>query len=367
MHYLDSGGAAEIVYSKGEGVCALTCGEGFVSALPTHPRAGGRFSPILTREVAGHVLKRIEPPFGDSDVDIYVARGYAAGEDSPIVTVVWFRVDVTKPRIDLRRVFARLRGRAIAHASDACGEKGFVATGVYIESGLGVLAGRGRHSVTIRGRARSVPYYRSAISEDEGLLAELMCGVAGVVGRADPAMVSHEHGLLLQRGHQYPRQQLHGDSFIKSHQVVIRACGGPDDPEGSDLHVDSMDGRGDAGGAWTVYAGGEAPSRFDRLAVFASATGGNGFDVRVDGFGGDWACAVHLATAHRLHGSIWPPEALACGGCPRVGVGFGLRIVTYTLRRIELLEESVHETPEEEYVAIEASSDAVKRRMLGQW
>ena len=180
-------------------------------------------------------------------------------------------------------------------------------------------------------------------------------------------MVSHEHGLLLQRGHQYPRQQLHGDSFIKSHQVVIRACGGPNDPEGSDLHVDSMDGRGDAGGAWTVYAGGEAPSRFDRLAVFASATGGNGFDVRVDGFGGDWACAVHLATAHRLHGSIWPPEALACGGCPRVGVGFGLRIVTYTLRRIELLEESVHEAPEEEYVAIEASSDAVKRRMLRQW
>ena len=38
-----------------------------------------------------------------------------------------------------------------------------------------------------------------------------------------------------------------------------------------------------------------------------------------------------------------------------------------TLRRIELLEESVHEAPEEEYVAIEASSDAVKRRMLGQW
>ena len=178
------------------------------------------------------------------------------------------------------------------------------------------------------------------------------------------AMVRREHELLIQRGHQYPRQLLHGDNFIKSHQVVIRACGGPNEPEGSDLHVDSMDGLGDAGGAWTVYAGGDAPSRFDRLAVFASATGGKGFAVRVDGFGGDWACAVHVATAHRLHGSIWPVEALA-GSCPRVG--FGLRVVTYTLRRIELLEESVLEAPDEEHAAIETSSQAVRRRMLGQW
>ena len=128
--------------------------------------------------------------------------------------------------------------------------------------------------------------------------------------------------------------------------------------------MDSMDGRGGAGGAWTVYAGGDAPSRFDRLAVFASATGGNGFDVRVDGLGGDWACAVHVDTAHRLHGSIWPMEPIAGGGCPRVGAG--LRIVTYTLRRIELLEEAIIAAPEEEHVAIEASSQAVRRRMLGQ-
>ena len=51
----------------------------------------------------------------------------------------------------------------------------------------------------------------------------------------------------------------------------------------------------------------------------------------------------------------------------RVGVGHGLRVVTYTLRRIELLEESVLEAPEEEHIAIEASSQAVQRRMLGQW
>ena len=111
-----------------------------------------------------------------------------------------------------------------------------------------------------------------------------------------------------------------------------------------------------------------ARRRRDSIGLLCSrATGGNGFDVRVDGFGGDWACAVHLATAHRLHGSIWPPEALVGGPNPRVGVGFGLRIVTYTLRRIELLEESIHESPEEEHVAIEASSATVRRRMLGQW
>ena len=373
MHYLDTDGVAEITYSKGERVCALSCGDGFVSALPTHPRASGRFSPILTHEMAGHVLTRVEPAFEESDADIFVARGYAAGGASPVVTAVWFRVDVTRPRIDLRRALDRLRRRTVAHAREACGEKGFgdvqTASGVYIEYGLGVLPGRGRHSISIRGKAHSVPYHKAGActTEDEGLLSELMCGVASVVGRVDASMVSNRHALLLERGHQYPRQHLDGDSFIKSHQVVVRASGGPNDPEGSDLHIDSMDGRGDAGGTWTVYAGGDAPSTFRRLAVFASATGGTGFDVLVDGFGSDWACAVHVDTAHRLHGSIWPTEALAAGGCPRVGVGYGLRIVSFTLRRIELLEESIHEAPEEEHVAIEASSAAVRRRMHGLW
>ena len=311
--------------------------------------------------------------FGESDADIHVARGYTAGGASPVVTAVWFRVDVTRPRIDLRRALARLRGRTVAHAREACGEKGFgdvqTASGVYIEYGLGVLPGRGRHSISIRGKAHSVPYHKAGActTEDEGLLSELMCGVASVVGRVDASMVSNRHALLLERGHQYPRQHLDGDSFIKSHQVVVRASGGPNDPEGSDLHIDSMDGRGDAGGTWTVYAGGDAPSTFRRLAVFASATGGTGFDVLVDGFGSDWACAVHVDTGHRLHGSIWPTEALAAGGRPRVGVGYGLRIISFTLRRIELLEESIHEAPEEEHVAIEASSAAVRRRMHGLW
>ena len=373
MHYLDTDGVAEITYSKGERVCALSCGDGFVSALPTHPRASGRFSPILTHEMAGHVLTRVEPAFEESDADIFVARGYAAGGASPVVTAVWFRVDVTRPRIDLRRALARLRRRTVAHAREACGEKGFgdvqTASGVYIEYGLGVLPGRGRHSISIRGKAHSVPYHRAGActTEDEGLLSELMCGVASVVGRVDASMVSNRHALLLERGHQYPRQHLDGDSFIKSHQVVVRASGGPNDPEGSDLHIDSMDGRGDAGGTWTVYAGGDAPSTFRRLAVFASATGGTGFDVLVDGFGSDWACAVHVDTGHRLHGSIWPTEALAAGGRPRVGVGYGLRIISFTLRRIELLEESVHEAPEEEHVAIGASTAAVRRRMHGLW
>ena len=249
MHYLDTDGVAEIIYSKGERVCALSCGDGFVSALPTHPRASGRFSPILTHEMAGHVLTRVEPAFEESDADIFVARGYAAGGASPVVTAVWFRVDVTRPRIDLRRALARLRGRTVAHAREACGEKGFgdvqTASGVYIEYGLGVLPGRGRHSISIRGKAHSVPYHRAGActTEDEGLLSELMCGVASVVGRVDASMVSNRHALLLERGHQYPRQHLDGDSFIKSHQVVVRASGGPNDPEGSDLHIDSMDGR----------------------------------------------------------------------------------------------------------------------------
>jgi len=110
------------------------------------------------------------------------------------------------------------------------------------------------------------------------------------------------------------------------------------------------------------YAG-EPPSRFDRLAVFESAAGGNGYDVRVGGYGSDWACAVHLDAANRLHGSVWPRDAPSCDS----RVGFGLRIVVYTLRRIELLENSILASPDEEDAAISASTDVVKRRMLGQW
>ena len=363
--YLSGDNEATIIYRKGEGVCTLSCGDGFLARLPSHPRAGGRFSPILPDDVAGHVLTKLEPQLGDVDADVHVARGYVRGSKEPIVTAVWFKADLTQPATDMKRIFARIRGRATAQASkgeQSSKERVYVSSGVYMESGLGILAGRGRRTVTIDGKARSVPFHRSSHSDDEGLLSELMSGVAKVIQRVDAKMVSHEHKLMIERGHQYPRQHLHGDAFIRCHQVVIRCWGGPDDPQGSDLHVDTMDGRGNAGGAWTIYSG-ELPSAFDHLAVFETAQGGCGYDVRVGGYGSDWACAVHLDTANRLHGSVWPREPKICG----TKVGFGLRIVTYTLRRIEMLEESVRASPDEEQTAVDASTEVVKRRMLGQW
>ena len=366
-HYLASTSDAHVVYSKAAGVCVLSCGDGFAVPLPTHPKAVGRFSPILTEDVAKHVLTPMEPTIHEVDADVHVARGFEAGGTNPMLTVVWFRVDVTRPHVDMRRVLERLRGRAVALASDGrelAKERSFVASGVYAESGIGILAGRGRHSVLIAGKARSVPYVRATTTDDESLLAELMTGLASVVECVDPSMVSHEHELSIQRGHQYPRRYLHGDAFIKCHQVVIRASGGASDPHGSDMHVDCMDGRGNAGGGWTLYAG-ELTSDFDHLAVFASATGGIGFDVHVGGYGSDWACAVHLDTANQLHGSVWPSGAAAARGTTRAG--FGLRIVTYTLRKVELLEESLLESPDEEGTAICASTPQVKRRILGVW
>ena len=355
------------MYSKVERVCALECGDGFAIALPSHPRGG--FSPILTAEVASHVLTPLLPPLQDVGVDVHVARGFSSREAKvPVVTVIWFRASSVRPVVDMQRVFARLRVRAVACANlqrASANALGTIqgASGVYVESGLGVLAGTGRHSVVVDGVARSVPYVRTSLmAEDEALLAELMHGVACVVENVEPGMVRREHDLLLQRGHQYPRQRLHGDPFIASHQAVLRACGGPGDPQGSDLHVDSMDGRGDADGSWTVYAG-EAPSDFDRLAVFAGPSGGSGFDVKVGGFGREWVCAVHFDTAHRLHGSVWPNASLAMRDS---AIGSGLRVVTYTLRRIELLESSVVTSPEEEDHAIEASMYSVRQRMLGR-
>lgn len=362
--HIEGQGETKIVYCKGEGVCVMSCGNGFACELPQHPRARGRFSPILTEEHAGHVLTELVRPSCDPGANVYVTRGFASGKR--IVTAVWFKVDVTRPQVDMAQVFERLRARVVRHAQDRCGEgrdRGFVASGVYLESGLGVLAGKGRGSVTIGGRAHCVPYYRCGDLDDAGedLLVELMGGLAGVVECVDERMVRREHRQMLERGHQYPRQRLPGAAFIKCHQVAVRACGGPNDPQGSDLHVDSMDGRGDAEGGWTVYAGGR-PSSFDRLAVFSSAAGGNGFDVRVGGYGSEWACAVHFDTANQLHGSIWPRHEATWPGFGHA-VGTGLRIVMYTLRRIELLEESVLACTGEEQTAISASTDAVKRRI----
>lgn len=376
QHFLPTDTSARIVYSKTERVCALTCGAQFSVDLPSHSRGG--FSPLLTAEVASHVLTPLEPRMHDVDADVHVARGFASVGEAPIVTAIWFRASIASPRVNIRDVLARLRARAItyAYAQDAYAREDSAtiqgASGVYIESGLGVLAGTGRHSIIVNGQARSLPYCRNSImsADEEALLAELMCGVAHVVEHVDPCMVRRDHVRLLERGHQYPRQRLHGDPFIASHQVVLRASGGPTDPQGSDLHLDPMDGRGDADGSWTVYAG-EPPSAFDHLAVLEGSSGGIGFDVRVGGFGSEWVCAVHFDTARRLHGSVWPNVApfhtggdamLTCG----TPVGSGLRVVTYTLRRIELFEESVREAPGEEARAIEASTESVKRRMLGQ-
>lgn len=309
---------------------------------------------------------------GTVESDVYVARGYSREGEAPMVTAVWFKVDILHPVVNLRDVLSRIRGRA-ALSSSMCGAQdgggdrdnhGAVqsASGIYIESGIGILAGTGRSSICIGGHSHSLPYYRKTHSENEELLAELMHGVACVIETVDPRMVSRQHGLPLQRAHQYPRQRLFGDVFVNSHQTVIRMSGGANDPQGSDLHLDPMDGHGNAGGGWTIYAG-EPPGQFDDLAVFASATGGVGFCVRVGGFGEDWVCALHTDTAHRLHGSVWPDSTNVVGGAR----GSGLRVVTYTLRRVEQLEESVLRAPSEEQKAMEASSPVLKHRVLGQW
>ena len=72
---------------------------------------------------------------------------------------------------------------------------------------------------------------------------------------------------------------------------------------------------------------------------------------------------MHADTAHRLHGSVWPDPTSVVGGVR----GSGLRVVTYTLSRVEKLEEGVLRAPKEAQKAMEASSTVLKRRMLGLW
>ena len=171
---------AHVVYSKAESVCVLSCGDGFAIPLPSHPTATGAFRPILTADVAAHVLTRLEPPMGTVESDVYVARGYSREGEAPIVTAVWFKVDITHPVVNLRHVLSRIRGRAIM-SSSMCGAHGGdnpgavqSASGIYIESGIGILAGTGRSSILVGGHPRSLPYYRQTLSENEDLLAELM-------------------------------------------------------------------------------------------------------------------------------------------------------------------------------------------------
>lgn len=342
--------------------------------LPSHPASNqGQFRPIMTADAAGHVLTRVEPDMRDPSIDVHTAMGYSSDGTVPIVYVVWFRASLSKPVADMERVLARLRSTAstVAHTAAACARGGGNessatqgANGVYYESGIGVMAGSGRTSVHVDGVARNIPFLQQTDPgpEHEELLAELLCGLAYVVRSVAPELVSHSHSSLLERGHQYPRQAFEGAPFVKSHQAVLRASGGEGDPQGSDLHVDPMDGKGNGRGGWTIYAG-EPPSSFDQLAVFEGAGGGCGFQVRVGGFGSEWVCGVNTDTAQRLHGSVWPTSLGVSDAC----VGRGLRVVSYPLRRIELLEESVRRSPHEATKVHAACTPTVQQRMLGQW
>lgn len=366
---------ARIVYKKSERVCALTCGQDFMVPLASHPASHqGQFRPIMTADVAGHVLTRVEPDMRDPSIDVHTAMGYSSDGTEPIMYVIWFRASISKPVADVANVLARLRSTAsaVAHTAAARASGGGNeskatqgANGVYYESGIGVMAGSGRRSVDVAGTARNIPFLQqtSPGSEHEDLLAELLCGLAYVVSSVAPELVSHSHDTLLERGHQYPRQAFEGAPFVKSHQAALRASGGEGDPQGSDLHVDPMDGKGNLMGGWTIYAG-EPPSSFDHLAIFEGSGGGCGFQVRVGGFGSEWVCGVNTDTAQRLHGSVWSTSpAAAADTC----VGQGLRIVSYPLRRIELLEEAVRRSPHEEAKVHASSTPTIQQRMLGLW
>ena len=213
------------------------------------------------------------------------------------------------------------------------------------------------------------------------------------------------HGMLemrLARAYQYPRLRMDA-GCIPSHQVVIRGPkfkpdrGHSEDFEAflsaSDLHTDPWDGGGELGSC-TVHtcrrvAGTELVEsqqeqrhlRLRGLACFPTAGGGRG--VHIASMVPGWHCAILMQTAKRLHGSVVAcesvPRPLALEGkraarpCearesrmkriresdmmlravsdPVVNHGSSLpnmqmmRVVTYPLRRIELLLERLARDP----------------------
>ena len=354
------------MYHKKEGVCSIDFGDGFAVPLPDHPnKTKDSRRPILTNDVADHVLTKIEPDVSCGVKYVHMAQGWSEGR--LVVTALWFHVSTVQQcsHVDVENVVARIRAKAVHVYKEQDIHVGGVSTqtanGVYLESGVGVMAGKGRGTISLGSNSYCTPFCRRAVSEDEALLSELMYAVSTVVRAVAPDLVSHSHASQLHLGLQYPRQRLCGEPFLHSHQTVVRASGGVNDPQGSDLHLDTMDGTG----GWTIYAGEEETSNaFDELAVFEGKRGGRGFRIRVSGLGKDWMCAVQFETSKCVHGSVWPSI-----GAPssEANLGSGMRIVSYTLNQIENLESAAANASTNELNSVIAQLDSnMQSRMCGR-
>ena len=160
------------MYHKKEGVCSIDFGDGFAVPLPDHPnKTKDSRRPILTNDVADHVLTKIEPDVSCGVKYVHMAQGWSEGR--LVVTALWFHVSTVQQcsHVDVENVVARIRAKAVHVYKEQHIHVGGVSTqtanGVYLESGLGVMAGKGRGTISLRSNSYCTPFCCRAASEDK--------------------------------------------------------------------------------------------------------------------------------------------------------------------------------------------------------
>ena len=303
------------------------------------------------------------PPKPDPNV-VYVGTATTLGCTQPFVRVVWYTPQ-TADRVTRREVGSHARATEHLHEKWLASEplkRGSHSTqpagGLYTELGVGLLAGTGRTSMRVGGKPTHIPYPRNATISDhlEPAIGAFMSDVSEVLHATLSSSDLHEHETELgwpseaAGAYQYPGLR-EGTPPLRSHQVVVRGPSSMLGSEGidraaylsvSDLHVDPWDGGGTTGTCTvhTCHTLAEASNPIDNqllrhrgLAVFPCKEGGRG--VHVISMIPGWHCAILMATAERLHGSVLPDEHQLQGyGFPDLRM---MRVVTYPLKGIESL------------------------------
>ena len=294
------------------------------------------------------------------------------GDEEPFARVIWFwnggersaySRDVSELEETSKRVWQLMGG---ASSSIGAGSTQ-AASGMYVELGTGVLAGRGRESVVGESERCQLPFSRNPRASDEleGVLSRV-CSVAATRARSCMSdtlrdLITVDEGPTdLVAAYQYPRP-ISGVPMIYSNQVVVRR---PAEREGStqserelaclhsvsNLHVDVMDGQMGCLGAMTQYAcrsssvsmrdettemdeEGREALRYRDLVVFPKRDGGRGVRIHVAEPG--WTCLVFMRTGCCLHGGVVPaPDRVGCRMTLPEGVSLA-RIVTYPMKAVQ--------------------------------
>ena len=377
---------------------------------PAHMNRDYKRPPVLRDAEADLVTSWLQMPQNPDPSVVYVGRAYEDGSHSPFARVFWFHEKTSTVLAG-----TDLDGSRLVDALDHIitlmkeGDEGMEtkgghgtqpASGQYVELGTGVLPGRGRNSILVDGKSRSIPFSRGPMgrSDDyEGALSVVCAAAALVATRVlqpnEACVMRMDSGPSnVVRAYQYPRQYKNLPC-ASSHQVALRR---PADRSGlshierqrvclrsvSDLHVDREDGsigkgQGRGLGSMAIYAC-RSSERGDTshnvkdmlpalslrdLVVFPRVGGGRGVRVRVMHPG--WLCIVLFVTSEQLHGGVCA-QMQESEAEPTLYLPEGLNTIsmfTYPLKRVQALLERLERDGDAVHKLLQNSDHRLLARM----